>query len=160
MLTHSVHVAIKEQLSVTLLRDGGVQDFELKGDLNLLVSDASLSKLRLTLADKSYSDLQFKQHPNVAKFGAGEKVIALKDPSRSFPVGQGLGVLRWRMTAKDESNVPLSSKLAGLLHTPELMVVTCWPQPRGDGSSDVAIEYELEAQHLTLRNVVISIPIP
>lgn len=106
----SVHVAIKEQLSVTLLRDGGVQDFELKGDLNLLVSDASLSKLRLTLADKSYSDLQFKQHPNVAKFGAGEKVIALKDPSRSFPVGQGLGVLRWRMTAKDESNVPLSSK--------------------------------------------------
>jgi hypothetical protein len=110
-LTPSVHVAIKEQLSVTLLRDGGVQDFELKGDLNLLVSDASLSKLKLTLADKSYSDLQFKQHPNVAKFGAGEKVIALKDASRSFPVGQGLGVLRWRMTAKDESNVPLSSKL-------------------------------------------------
>jgi hypothetical protein len=110
-----VHVAIKEQLSVTLLRDGGVQDFELKGDLNLLVSDASLSKLRLTLADKPYSDLQFKQHPNVAKFGAGEKVIALKDPSRSFPVGQGLGVLRWRMTAKDESNVPLSSKSTDLL---------------------------------------------
>lgn len=105
----SVHVAIKEQLSVTLLRDGGVQDFELKGDLNLQISDASLSKLRLTLADKSYSDLQFKQHPNVAKFGSGEKVIALKDASRSFPVGQGLGVLRWRMTAKDESNVPLSS---------------------------------------------------
>jgi hypothetical protein len=106
----SVHVAIKEQLSVTLLRDGGVQNFELKGDLNLLVSDASLSKLKLSLADKSYSDLQFKQHPNVAKFsGSGEKVIALKDASRSFPVGQGLGVLRWRMTAKDESNVPLSS---------------------------------------------------
>jgi hypothetical protein len=114
-----VHVAIKEQLSVTLLRDGGVQDFELKGDLNLLVSDASLSKLRLTLADKPYSDLQFKQHPNVAKFGAGEKVIALKDPSRSFPVGQGLGVLRWRMTAKDESNVPLSSKLTELLFMSE-----------------------------------------
>lgn len=112
-LIFSVHVAIKEQLSVTLLRDGGVQDFELKGDLNLLVSDASLSKLRLSLADKSYSDLQFKQHPNVAKFGSGEKIIALKDPSRSFPVGQGLGVLRWRMTAKDESNVPLSSKFLG-----------------------------------------------
>lgn len=110
MLIISVHVAIKEQLSVTLLRDGGVQNFELKGDLNLQVSDASLSKIKLSLADKSYSDLQFKQHPNVAKFsGSGEKVIALKDASRSFPVGQGLGVLRWRMTAKDESNVPLSS---------------------------------------------------
>jgi len=117
-----VHVAIKEQLSVTLLRDGGVQDFELKGDLNLLVSDASLSKLRLTLADKPYSDLQFKQHPNVAKFGAGEKVIALKDSSRSFPVGQGLGVLRWRMTAKDESNVPLSSKLIDFELCQKLMI--------------------------------------
>lgn len=38
--------------------------------------------------------------------------------------------------------------------------VTVWPQPSGDGTSDVAVEYELEASHLTLRNVVISIPIP
>jgi hypothetical protein len=93
-----------------MLRDGGVESFELKGDLDLRVSDAALAKLRLSLAPNNYSDLQFKQHPNVAKFGAGEKVIALKDSSRSFPVGQGLGVLRWRMTSKDESNVPLSSK--------------------------------------------------
>ncbi len=42
----------------------------------------------------------------------------------------------------------------------KLIAVTCWPQPRGDGSSDVAIEYELEASHLSLRNVVISTPIP
>lgn len=95
---------------MTLLRDGGVQDFELKGDLNLHISDPALAKLRLTLAGKDYADLQFKQHPNVAKFTGSEKVIALKDPSRSFPVGQGLGVLRWRMTSKDESNVPLSSE--------------------------------------------------
>jgi len=109
-LTCSVHVTVKEQLSVSLLRDGGVQSFELKGDLDLRVSDAALSKLRLTLAPKEYTDLQFKQHPNVAKFTGSEKVIGLKDPSRSFPVGQGLGVLRWRMTSKDESHVPLNSE--------------------------------------------------
>ena len=142
----SVHVTIKEQLSVSLLRDGGVENFELKGDLDLRVSDADLAKLRLTLAPNDYTDLQFKQHPNVAKFTGSEKVIGLKDPNRSFPVGQGLGVLRWRLAAKDESHVPLT--------------ITVWPQPRGDGTSDVAVEYELEAQHLTLRNVVISIPIP
>ncbi|ORX33279.1 hypothetical protein BD324DRAFT_640344 [Kockovaella imperatae] len=142
----SIHLTIKEQLSVTLLRDGGVKSFELKGDLDLRIAEPSLAKLRLTLAPNDYSELQFKQHPNVAKFSGSEKIIALKDANRSFPVGQGLGVLRWRMSAKDESNVPLS--------------ITCWPQPRGDGTSDVAIEYELEATHLTLRNVVISIPIP
>ncbi|WRT65127.1 uncharacterized protein IL334_002069 [Kwoniella shivajii] len=142
----SIHVTIKEQLSLTLLRDGGLQSFELKGDLDLRITDAALAKLRLTLAPNDYSELQFKQHPNVAKFTGNEKIIGLKDSSRNFPVGQGLGVLRWRMTGKDESHVPLN--------------VTVWPQPRGDGTSDVAIEYELEAQHLSLKNVVISIPVP
>ena len=104
----SIHITTKEQLSVTMLRDGGVQSLELKGDLDLRITDASLAKLRLTLAPKDYTDLQFKQHPNVAKFSGSEKIIALKDATRSFPVGQGLGVLRWRMTSKDESKVPLS----------------------------------------------------
>lgn len=109
ILTYSVHVTIKEQLSITLQRDGGLDAFELKGDLDLRVSEADKSKIKLTLANNDYSDLQFKQHPNVAKFaGSGPKVIALKDASRSFPVGQGLGVLRWRMTSKDESRVPLT----------------------------------------------------
>ncbi|WVQ83801.1 hypothetical protein IAT38_005945 [Cryptococcus sp. DSM 104549] len=143
----SVHITIKEQLSLSLLRDGGIESFELKGDLDLRITDPALAKVRLTLAPKNYSELQFKQHPNVAKFSpSGDKVIALKDPSRSFPVGQGLGVLRWRMTTEDESHVPLN--------------VTCWPQSRGDGTSDVAIEYELEATHLSLRNLVLSIPLP
>jgi hypothetical protein len=110
-------VTIREQLSVSLLRDGGLNSFELKGDLDLRVNDAAQGKIRLALAPSTHADLQFKQHPNVAKFGAaGEKVIALKDPSRSFPVGQGLGVLRWRMTAKDESAVPLTGEWgAGLV---------------------------------------------
>jgi hypothetical protein len=94
---------------VSMSRDGGLDAFELKGDLDLRVTDPALAKLRLTLAKKDYADLQFKQHPNVAKFSGPDKVIALKDPSRSFPVGQGLGVLRWRMTSKDESNVPLTA---------------------------------------------------
>ncbi|BEI80635.1 hypothetical protein CcaverHIS002_0111640 [Cutaneotrichosporon cavernicola] len=143
----SVHVTIKEELSVTMHRDGGLENFELKGDLDLRISEADYAKLKLTLTPNDYSDLQFRQHPNVAKFAPkGDKVIALKDASRSFPVGQGLKVLRWRLASKDESNVPIT--------------VTVWPQGRGDGTSDVAVEYELEAQHLTIRNLVISIPIP
>ena len=86
---------------------------ELKGDMNLEVHDASFAKIRLLLAPLSSdfsSNLQFKQHPNVAKFGAsGDRVILLKDPSRSFPVNQSLAVLKWRYTGKDESVVPLSS---------------------------------------------------
>lgn len=86
---------------------------ELKGDLNLQITDASLSRVKLVLADPPTAfgpELQFKQHPNVNKFAANkERVIALKDPSRSFPVGQPLAVLKWRYSGKDETYVPLSS---------------------------------------------------
>ncbi len=38
--------------------------------------------------------------------------------------------------------------------------VNCWPTPRGDGTYDVNIEYELEATHMTLHNVTLTIPLP
>ena len=98
-----------------LLREGGLKSMELQGDMNLQLSDPAHAKVKLALAplseDFSASEIQFKQHPHVAKFGAtGDRVVALKDPSRSFPVGQSLAVLKWRYTGKDESHVPLSSK--------------------------------------------------
>ncbi|KAH0825973.1 hypothetical protein J3R83DRAFT_7568 [Lanmaoa asiatica] len=146
----SVHVVIKESISVSLLREGGIKSMELKGDMNLQVADPSNAHIKLALAPFSTdfgSDLQFKQHPNVAKFAPNqEKIIALKDPSRAFPVGQALAVLKWRYTGQDESYVPLS--------------INCWPSPSNDGTCDVNIEYELEQDHITLYDVTISIPLP
>lgn len=90
---------------------------ELKGDMNLQISDPAFAHIRLKLASPSTdfggTSLQFKQHPNVAKFAPGkERIVTLKDPSRAFPVGQSLAVLKWRYAGTDESNVPLSSKLS------------------------------------------------
>jgi len=123
---------------------------ELKGDMNLQISDASLAKVKLQMAPLSSdfsSDLQFKQHPNVAKFApTGDRAVALKDASRSFPVGQPIALLKWRYSGKDETFVPLS--------------INCWPTPSNDGTCDVNIEYELENERLTLQDVVISIPLP
>jgi len=146
----SVHIVIKEQLSLSLLRDGGVQSMELKGDMNLLITDADLAHIKISLAHSPVdfgNSLQFKQHPNVAKFApGGGRVVALKDPSRAFPVGQSLAVLKWRYAGTDESNVPLS--------------INCWPTPSNDGTCEVSIEYELENESLALHDVVISIPLP
>ncbi|KAF5366311.1 hypothetical protein D9758_005714 [Tetrapyrgos nigripes] len=147
----SVHIVIKESISLSLLRDGGVQAMELKGDMNLQISDSDMAHLRLTLippsTDFGGNQLQFKQHPNVAKFAPGqERVIALKDPSRAFPVNQSLAVVKWRYAGTDESNVPLS--------------INCWPSTSNDGTCEVSIEYELENENVTLYDVVISIPLP
>jgi len=111
-IVFSIHVIVKEQISVTLMREGGLKSMELKGDMNLQITDASQAQIKLTLNTPTTdfgTDLQFKQHPKVAKFG-DERVIALADSTRGFPVGQPIAVLRWRYAGKDESYVPLSSK--------------------------------------------------
>ncbi|EJF67306.1 hypothetical protein DICSQDRAFT_76923 [Dichomitus squalens LYAD-421 SS1] len=146
----SVHVVIKEYLNLELVREGGLNNLELRGDMNLQISDADLGRVKLSLAPAPASfgpELQFKQHPNVGKFVANrDRVVALKDPSRSFPIGQPLAVLKWRYAGKDETYVPMS--------------INCWPTPSNDGTCDVNIEYELENEGVTLHDVVISIPLP
>ncbi|KAF9509992.1 hypothetical protein BS47DRAFT_1377504 [Hydnum rufescens UP504] len=142
-----VHVSTREHLSLTLLQAGGVKQFELKGDLNLLISDPSAARVKLALDPLSElassldtKALQFKYHPNLARSTVQglEREIKLKDPSRTWPVGTPLG--------KDESLVPLS--------------INCWPSVTGEGTCDVNIEYELENDSMDLINLAISIPLP
>ncbi|THH16448.1 hypothetical protein EW146_g4200 [Bondarzewia mesenterica] len=146
----SIHIATKEHLTLTLSREGGLESLELKGDMNLRVSDPDFSRIKVTLlpAPSEFgSELQFKQHPNVGKFVANkDRIIALKDSARGFPVNQSLAVLKWRYSGKDESYVPLS--------------INCWPTPSNDGTCEVNIEYELENKNVTLYDVVITIPLP
>ncbi|TFK69053.1 hypothetical protein BDN72DRAFT_841024 [Pluteus cervinus] len=146
----AVHIVIKETLSLSLLRDGGVQSMELKGDMNLNISDPAFAHLRIALSSSSTdfgNSLQFKHHPNVGKFAPGQpRIVALKDSSRPFPLNQSIGVLKWRYAGTDESNVPLS--------------LNCWPSPSNDGTCEVSIEYELENENVTLYDLVISIPLP
>lgn len=150
-----VHLIVKERVSLTATRDGSIESLELKGDLELRITDPTLSKIAIQVTPASSSALlpssalQLKTHPHVDKSGWSEgRQIRLRDPNKPFPVRQNLGVLRWRATTKEEASVPLS--------------VQCWPSPVEDGSGacDVMIEFELLAADFELRNVVISIPLP
>jgi len=112
----SVHLVVREALSLALNRDGGISSLSLKGDLDLRINAADYAAVVLRLpspASGAYpkaNDLQFKTHPNVDKAAWAQRgEIRLKEGKKGFPVGQGLGVLKWRMTGTDESVVPLSS---------------------------------------------------
>jgi hypothetical protein len=87
--------------------------------MNLHISDASQTRISLTLLPTEESNsiaagLQFKQHPQVAKFDAKAsrteaKQVKLRDASKTFPLNQNLAVLKWRYKGNDEGAVPLSS---------------------------------------------------
>lgn len=121
----SVHVSIQERLSLTLLQAGGLKQLDLKGSLNLLISDPDANNTQLSIEQNTAfvdsldaKSLQYKYHPNLARTPDGpalEESIRRKDPSKSWPVGTALGVLRWRASSKDESLVPLSSKMFQIL---------------------------------------------
>ncbi len=157
----AVHVLVKERVTLQADRDGGLKSLEIKGDLELRVSDAAAAKVRLSIADPSSSgsgglpgEMNWKTHPHVDKaLWASERVIALKDPKKPFPVNQGLGVLRWRNTslAREEQFVPLS--------------ITCWPSPSADGGAEVTIEFNTDALEAAgsaavLRDARLVIPLP
>lgn len=96
---------------------------ELKGSMDILVSDADLAHIRINLAPPVHemgSSLQFKHHPKAAKFAPGNqaRVVALKDAAAGFAVNQSVSMLRWRYVGTDESNVPLSSASNVLLRLP------------------------------------------
>ncbi|KXS20873.1 clathrin adaptor, mu subunit [Gonapodya prolifera JEL478] len=141
----TVHISIDEKISAIIKRDR-VESIEVKGDVTLRVSDSARSRLRLQI-HSGVDDVQFKTHPQVDKqLFTTNNVLALKDPSKPFPVNQALGILRYRFSSKSEDALPLS--------------VNCWPSPTGDGTSEVSIEYELLNSRLELRDVSISIPFP
>ena len=53
----------------------------------------------------------FKTHPNVdKKLFTSESVIGLKNPDKSFPINNDVGVLKWRLQTTDEALIPLTSQ--------------------------------------------------
>ncbi|KAI7898749.1 uncharacterized protein BX663DRAFT_523977 [Cokeromyces recurvatus] len=143
----SVHVDIEERITLIANKDGGLEQMDVKGILTLKISDSSAARISLGLKTSDDASIQFKTHPNVDKNAWKERhVVQMRDLSRPFPTNQSLEVVKWKLSTRDETMVPLT--------------VTCWPSPAGNGTCDVNVEYELENDELELRDVIIYIPLP
>ena len=71
--------------------------------MKLEVSDESYGRVRVEVENRSSNAFKFQPHPKIDK-GAfnSESVLQFKDPNSSFPAKSSNGILRWRMSAKDE----------------------------------------------------------
>lgn len=112
MPSYFVRVVRKHVLNVFVLFTPALQLSFLYGPSNLQFFCWPFSQ---QVESSANSNFNFKTHPNIDKNLYSERnVLGLKDPSRPFPTGNPLGILKWRMQSKQESMVPLSSKQ--LLH--------------------------------------------
>jgi hypothetical protein len=138
-----VHLSMEEKLSLTAGRDGGLQNMEVHGVLRLRVNDEKAGKVKILVTNSDTLGIQLQTHPNIdKKLFTQTSVISLKNSEKPFPVGQDIGVLKWRFQTQDESHIPLS--------------INCWPNENGE----VNIEYELEQDNMELEDVQINIPCP
>ncbi|CAK7238814.1 MAG: coatomer subunit delta [Sporothrix thermara] len=142
----AIHVVINESVNAKITRDGVVNSLAISGDLNLRVSDASLTKIKLNLDAQATHGAQFRTHPNVDKnLFNSSRTIQMSNTAKGFPVNQSVGVLRWRASPKvdDTSALPIS--------------FTVWVNKDGNGSCTLTVEYELTGGE-ALDDVSVTIP--
>eukprot|EP00879_Flechtneria_rotunda_P014343 GHRR01014983.1.p1 GENE.GHRR01014983.1~~GHRR01014983.1.p1 ORF type:complete len:479 (+),score=151.16 GHRR01014983.1:639-2075(+) len=144
VIAEPVFVNIEEKLSVVLSKTGGLENLEVQGTMSLVVGNDADAYVSLQIRQGANQGFQFKTHPNIDKAGYSNGVLGLKDPSRPFPTGSELGVLKWRFQGRDESLVPL--------------LINCWPSASGSDSY-VNIEYESGVDY-DLQHVAIAVPVP
>jgi coatomer subunit delta len=108
--SEGIEVSFTETMSAKTNRDGGLEAMEVQGQLNLHISDSTMSRVQLGVHSSDADGTQFKTHPNVDRnlFKDHHK-IGLRDSSRPFPLNQQMSVLRWRLQAKPEiAKLPIS----------------------------------------------------
>jgi coatomer subunit delta len=142
----AIHVTVNEAITAKLSREGTLNSLSISGDLNLRISDANLTKIKLSLSANASHGAQFRTHPNVDRnLFNSSKIIQMSNASRGFPVNNAVGVLRWRATPKtdDTSALPIS--------------FTVWVNKGSDGNCTLTIEYELTGGD-ALSNVAVIVP--
>lgn len=142
----AIHLTVNETISAKLTREGAVNSLSVSGDLNLRVSDPSLTKIKVGLSANPSHGAQFRTHPNVDRnLFNSSRTIQMNNVAKGFPVNNAVPVLRWRASPKvdDTSALPIS--------------FTVWVNKSSDGNCTLTVEYELTGGD-ALEDVSVVIP--
>ena len=142
----AIQIIVAESISAKLSREGQRKSFNVKGDLQLRITDPSLTKVKLELQANPSHGAQFRTHPNVdrALFNSN-KTIQLRDANRGFPANNSVGVLRWTASAQPDDTDILP------------ITFTVWVNKGSDESYTITVEYELTGGD-SLKDVAVTIP--
>lgn len=141
----AVHITTNESISARLDREGLLKSFEVKGEMQLKISDPALTQVKLDLQAGETRGAQLMTHPKVDKaaFRNGQ-VIQLADTSKGFPSNMGIGVMKWKLAPKPEdvSDPPITFRV--------------WVEDSGN-MFNITVEYELTGGD-ALKDVTVTIP--
>ncbi|KAL7268284.1 coatomer subunit delta [Rhizina undulata] len=79
---NAVQVTLSERITSELTREGAPKSFEVKGDLQLRISDTSLTKVSLNLSTASDGKIQFRTHPKRTLRSLREVLVYLRKTAK------------------------------------------------------------------------------
>ncbi|KNG44438.1 coatomer subunit delta [Stemphylium lycopersici] len=141
----AVHITTNETISARLDREGLLKSFEVKGEMQLKITDPSFTQVKLDLATGDTRGAQLMTHPKVDKtVFRNDKVIQLADTSKGFPSNMGIGVMKWKLAPRpdDVSDPPITFRV--------------WVEDSGN-TYNITVEYELTGGD-SLKDVTVIIP--
>lgn len=141
----AVHITTSESISARLDREGLLKSFEVKGELQLKITDPAFTQVKLELHAGQTHGAQLITHPKVDKAAfKNSKTIQLTDTSKGFPSNMGIGVMKWKLAPKveDVSDPPITFRV--------------WVEENGN-MFNITVEYELTGGD-TLKDVTVTIP--
>ena len=137
-------LSLEEKITVSMNREGAVESCEVKGIMNLTANtDAGAAAVIAVNKAQLPPSFNYATHPKVDKKGYEQQGILSLKGGKGFPVGRGVGILRWSHSSED--GAPIS--------------INCWPEDEGNGRIMVNIEMELLRDDLVLHDVNILIPL-
>ena len=134
-----------ESISARFDREGLLQSFEVKGELQLKITDPAFTQVKLDINTGETRGAQLITHPKVDKAAfKNSKTIQLSDTSKGFPSNMGLGCMKWKLAPKPEniSDPPITFRV--------------WVEDSA-GMFNITVEYELTGND-SLKDVSVTIP--
>lgn len=141
----AVHITTSELISARLDREGLLKSFEVKGDLQLRISDPAFTQAKLDLAVGNSRGAQLITHPKVDKaVFKNSRTIQLADTSKGFPSNMAIGVMKWKLAPKPEDidDPPITFRV--------------WVEDSGK-TFNITVEYEWTGGDV-LKDVSVTIP--
>lgn len=137
-------LALEEKITVAMNREGAIDACEVKGTLTL-TANTDVGAMAAVSVNKNAlpGNFSYATHPKVDKKSYSTAGTLTIKGGKGFPVGRGVGVLRWSYNGEDAAPI----------------TINCWPEDEGTGTINVNIEMELVRSDLVLQDVNILLPL-
>jgi coatomer subunit delta len=140
----AIHINVIETIAAKVSRDGTVESFEVKGTMQLRITDAALTQIKLSLAVGDTKGASLMSHPKVDKnLFKNQRVI---QTAQGFPKNQALPVVKWTLSPRqtaDTQEAPINFNV--------------WVNDAGGNTWNITVEYEWVGGE-PLKDVMVSIP--